>query len=114
MRIQIFIYKTGKLIGVEIKQLSGVTDQLATHARERALLAAQHVNNVTNELASTNAKIYASSHMKSEGRESMIYVGKKLMNRLTRIMSRRIDNTVHFFSPTQKRKMWKASTASPI
>ncbi|OEU11511.1 hypothetical protein FRACYDRAFT_245564 [Fragilariopsis cylindrus CCMP1102] len=45
MRIQIFIYKTGKLIGVEIKQLSGVTDQLATHARERALLAAQHDEN---------------------------------------------------------------------
>jgi hypothetical protein len=114
MRIQIIIYKTGKLIGIEIKQFSGVTDQLATHARERALLAAQHVNNVTNELASTNAKIYANSHMKSGGRESITYVGKKLMNRLTRIMSRRIDNTIHFISPTQKRKMRKASTASPI
>jgi hypothetical protein len=114
MRIQIIIYKTGKLIGIEIKQLSGVTDQLATHARERALLAAQHVNNVANELASTNAKIYANSHMKSGGRESIIYVGKKLLNRLTRIMSRRIDNTIHFISPTQKRKMWKASTVSPI
>ena len=91
------IYKAGKLIGVEIEQFAGVADQLASAAKDTTLRtihqveqAAQHVNHVANELASTNARIQANSNTILGARESLTHVGSAFWTRASRIMSRKL------------------------